>query len=177
MKSKKLPISGFTLIEILISISVIFILLTITFAGYSNLTQKQTLVTSGQTLKNFLRDAQSRIYNSEMDCEICDCSTSSTLALKGWYVDLSTKQIYGECRTKLDSIVSFSAKPFDISSEISITSNLIGDKLFFRYYPPGVDQKATICLSKSNLANSYYAITVNQAGVISDSGGIVATCP
>jgi len=173
---------GFTLIEILVTTVVILILLGISLAGYASFNQRQILISAGQTMKNIIRDAQSRAYNNETDCGVCDCSVSASSNLVGWYVDFTTAQIYGQCKIGIETN-TFSPNPsevgknFGLSTEILVTPYLTPPtQLLFKSYPPSVSQPATICLSKSNLSGFYYKIKVNEAGDISDEG-IIASCP
>lgn len=91
------PHMGFSLIELLVSIGVILILVSISFAGYSKLTIKQNLTSAGLLMKNVIRDAQSRAFNSEIDCSKCSCSPSSGSTFVGWVLNFTTKSIYGLC--------------------------------------------------------------------------------
>ncbi|MBI2616829.1 hypothetical protein HYW55_01690 [Candidatus Gottesmanbacteria bacterium] len=167
------PLAGFTLIELIVSISVIFILVGMTFAGFASLNQRQTLLSSGQTVKNMLRDAQSRAINGEVDCSVCNCSQGSTI-LSGWYADFDSRTIYGKCGT---NVFPTAGQPFGVSVEITIVPHLTPPTvLTFKSYPPGTDQKATICMSQTNLADQYYVIRVGQGGEISDDGRLVASC-
>ncbi len=172
--------SGFTLIEILVAITVILLLISFGFAGYASFNQRQTLISSGQTLKNFIRDAQSRAYNNEIDCTpgICDCTTDSDKNLTGWYVDITNKSIYGKCGNN----PNFFEKPFNLSNNITIEAYLTPVptqpvRILYKNSPPSVSQSAVICLSESNLPNSYYSISINNAGVVTDSEGIIPICP
>lgn len=164
---------GFTLIELIVSMAVIFILIGISFAGYASLNQRQTLVSAGQTMKNVIRDAQSRAYNGEVDCSVCNCSVSQTSNFVGWYVDFGSKTIYGQCGTS-----SFSNRPFGLSDEIVITPYLTPPvKILFKRSSAGVDQAATVCLSDNNLAGNFYPVRISSAGVVSDDSGLKAVCP
>ncbi|MBM3282808.1 prepilin-type N-terminal cleavage/methylation domain-containing protein [Candidatus Gottesmanbacteria bacterium] len=173
---------GFTIIELLVSIAVIFMLMGFVFASYARLNQRQTLLAAGQTMKNILRDAQSRAYTGEMDCNYCDCPLSTLRSLNGWYVDFPNSKIYGECKNKTGlGDVQYSNKPFGLHNEVIITPYITpaaADRvLIFRYNPVGVDKSATICLSTANLSDSYYKIIITQAGEISDTGKLESTCP
>ena len=174
---KKTPnLYGFTFIEVIISIAVIFIIISITFAGYARLNQRQTLISAGQTLKNILRDAQSRAYTGETDCNICDCGVGSTSTSLGWYADFSMKEIRGNCGAGND----FSNKNFGLSNDITIsaTQNSVPvTKILFRSSPLGVDTPVTVCLSLNLLSDNYYKITVGPSGEISDSAGLISACP
>lgn len=164
--------NGFTLIELLISVTAVSILLGISFAGYARLDQRQRLVSTGQTVKNIIRDAQSRAVNGEIDCAVCNCSLAGSSQSTGWYVDFSTRTLYGTCAS-----TTFSSKSFGISSDIAITPHITpATKLLFRNFPPGTDQKATICLSDPNMSNTYYSVSVSTSGEVGDSGGLTGTC-
>lgn len=164
--------SGFTLIEVLISITVISILLGISFAGYARLDQRQRLVSAGQTVKNVIRDAQSRVVNGEINCSVCDCSVGGSSQSTGWYVDFSTRSIYGQC-----GVTTFTEKSFSVSTDIAITAHITpATRLLFRSFPPGAAQKATICLSDPNMSNTYYSIAVSTSGNVGDSGGLTSSC-
>lgn len=168
--------SGFTLIEILIAVTILVILMSLSYAGYSKLNQRQKLVTAGETLKNLLRDAQSRAFNGEVDCSPgkCSCSLGGTKSLIGWYADFTTKEIYGKCQPD----IIFGVKSFGLSDEIVVTANPAGvNPLLFRYNPPSTDNDATICLNLINDSNTYYKLKINRAGSVSDAGDLVVTCP
>lgn len=168
--------SGFTFIEVIISIAVIFIIISITFAGYASLNQRQTLISAGQTLKNILRDAQSRAYTGEIDCGVCDCSVGSSTNSVGWYADFSNKEIRGNCGAGND----FSQKDFGLSNDITInaTYNAVPvTKILFRSHPLGVDTPVIVCLSLNLLSDNYYKITIGSSGEISDSAGLISACP
>ncbi len=165
--------SAFTLIELLVSMAVIFILIGLSFAGYASLNQRQTLISAGQNLKNIIRDAQSRAYNGEVDCTTCNCLVSQPTNFVGWYVDFNSKTFYGQCGSS-----TFGTRSFNLSDEIIITPYLTPPvKLLFRGSPPGASQQATICLSENSLSGNFYPVRVSSAGVVSDDGGLVATCP
>ena len=167
---------GFTLIEILIAVTILAILMSLSFAGYSKLNQRQKLVTAGETLKSLLRDAQSRAFNKEVDCNVCTCSLGGSSSLIGWYADFSAteRKIYGECQGD----IIFGEKSFGLSDEIVIgVVPVNANPLLFRYNPPSTDNDVTICLNLQNDANNYYLIRVNRAGSVSDAGDLVGACP
>jgi len=171
---------GFTTIELLVSITVVFIIMGLTFASYASLNQRQKVVSAGQTMKNTIRDAQSRAFTNEIDCNVCNCDVTTSQSLKGWYVDFARREIYGECASSgAGPIITFSPRPLDVSSEIVITPHVTPvttPRVMFRSSPPSSDKAATICLSQSNLSNSFYVVRITSAGYISDDGGIVSTC-
>src|SRR3990167_8939591 len=89
--------SGFTIIELVVTISVIGILLGLSYSQYANFTQRQKLITAGQTLKNILRDVESRSFNGEVDCSVCNCTDPIQESFGRWYMDLDNRQFYGSC--------------------------------------------------------------------------------
>lgn len=174
---------GFTLIELLVAIAVIFIIIGITYASFASLNQKQQLVSSGQTLKNMIRDAQSRAYTGELDCSVCDCTATATQSLQGWYVNFPQQVIYGECLAKeeqgkpVQPTITFSPQAFNLSSKVTIVPHITPPaSVKFTNYPPAVSQKAAVCLSQENLSSSFYVVRINQVGDIYDDGGLVAAC-
>ena len=169
-RRQKLPLdSGFTIIELLVSISVIGILIGLSYAGYAVFTQRQKLISSGQTLKNILRDIESRSYNGEVDCSVCNCTDPLVNSLDGWFVDLTDKRFYGVCGAN-----SFSDIGLGLSDEIVIASN--NNLIQFAGDPPRITDNIIICLSLAGLPNRYYRIEISRGGDISDSAGLIASC-
>ncbi len=170
----QLPITNaaFTLIELLISVGIITLLLGASFAGFARLNQRQTLISAGQNLKNIIRDAQNRAVNGEFDCTKCDCTGETETGFSGWYVDFTTKSIYGKCTAE-----KFGDKNFGLSSEVVITPYVTpAAQIIFINNPPSASGKATVCVGHSGLADNYYIIRVNESGSVSDDGGLVSSC-
>lgn len=171
--------AGYTLIEILITLTIIVTIMSISLAGYSRLDRRQKLIKDGENLKTALRDTQSRAFNGEVDCSegICDCSLDSSQVLLGWYADFTDNKIYGLCRQD----ISFGEKLFGLSPDITLTTDIALDssnkkRIFFRFSPPNADRQATICLNSSNDTNTFYVIKVNKAGTIYDAGDLQNSC-
>lgn len=167
--------SGFTIIELLISIAVVAVLLSVSFAGYAKLDQRQTLISAGQNLKNIIRDAQSRVFNNEIDCNSCTCSSSGSSSFNGWTVDFDQRNIYGSCGV---TPTIFNKLPFSISPDVIITPYMSPPpNLLFKNNPPSVNSAATICLSYKNLDSTYYIVRVKETGAVSDEGSLLNACP
>jgi prepilin-type N-terminal cleavage/methylation domain-containing protein len=169
------PNRGFTLIELLIVIAVIFIIIGIIFSNYARFNQRQQLIGAGQTLENNLRDTQSRAYNGEMDCGVCDCD-STTTSLSGWYADFTAGNIYGVCKAPDGAYPTFSPQSLGLAANITVVPDP-ASRILFRYYPPGIDRSTTLCVSQAGFADNYYKISVYSSGDITDEGGLVGTCP
>lgn len=164
---------GFTLIEILVVIAVILIILAFSYAGYATLNQRQRLISAGQNMKNILRDAQSRAYNSEVDCTVCDCSVSSPQILAGWYVDFTNNIYYGKCG--LDT--KFNQMSFNLPSDISIVTNPATiNQLYFLHNPPSASDDVIVCLYRNSQEGIYYVIKVSKSGDIADKGTFQSLC-
>jgi Tfp pilus assembly protein FimT len=167
--------SGITLIEILISLAIIFTLMGLSFAGYAGLNQRQTLVTSGQKLKSILRDVQSRAFTYETDCSIsaCNCTNDKNQSLKGWIVDFNDMKFFGECNNGK----TFSSQDFSLHEDVAITPIIDPPlKILFKPNPAGADKTALLCLESKNLTGKYFVVTVNTAGMVSDCGSIQNSC-
>jgi prepilin-type N-terminal cleavage/methylation domain-containing protein len=163
---------GFTIIELLISITVLCLLVTLSYANYAKTNQRQTLVAAGQNIKNILRDAQSRSFSGEVDCSVCGCGSVNFQPLNGWYVDFDTKEFYGECSNS-----QFSNHSYTINSDVTLTSYLSSPgPVLFRHDPPGTDKEGLLCLKYKDLDDSFFSIKISASGEVSDNG-LVSTCP
>jgi len=113
--------NGFTIIEILVTIAIILILVGGSYTGYATIADRQKLVTAGQNMKNILRDVQSRAYNREIDCTVCDCSLDAQDISHGWVVDFSNKVFYGNCYYTPPDPTPYTETAFNLGSDISLT--------------------------------------------------------
>ena len=163
--------TGFTIIELVVTISVIGILLGMSYSQYATFTQRQKLITAGQTLKNILRDVESRSFNGEIDCSVCNCTDPNKESFVRWYMDLDNniRQFYGSCGSNTFGVTNLGIVP-----EIFISSNFT--LIEFYAAPPSVNEDINICLSLNGLENKYYRIELHKSGEISDSGGVIPVC-
>jgi len=84
---------AFTLIELLIAISIMAILFTIGIAKYNDFNRRQILSQATLELKSNLRLIQDKALSGEKD-------SSCISALEGWYISFPTDhsyKIYGQC--------------------------------------------------------------------------------
>jgi prepilin-type N-terminal cleavage/methylation domain-containing protein len=182
--SKKAESSGFTLIEIIASVTIILLFFGLSIAGISGLQKRQALLTSGQNLKNALRDTQSRANNSEYDPVICEGGVKTDLSRNAWYFDLDSRKMYGVCRGKSSIPVpypTYNLQEFKIDSKITIvpitTPAVTPPVISFFNNPPRTDTKGVICLNSADVTDMYYVIYITNSGSISDEGGLVTVCP
>lgn len=161
--------SGFTLIELIIALSIIGLLSTLGLAYYQDFNRRQIVVQVAKDLKNNLRLAQSKALTGEKDCAIGICggttlgcgNDGAEKTLVGWFVDFSTKQIYGKCDNTLFWPTSFAER---IPSNVSI--NTI-NPIQFNPLTGGVNiqNEQTICISGFE---KYYRLKITPSGEIKD---------
>lgn len=125
--------TGFTLIEILVAVSIIGILTTIGISSYSNFNEKRKVRRAAEELKIYIRLAASKAINNEKDTRAGYCDSDDKV-LSGWFVDLANKKIYGMCgnTTECDYLdvdgTEFGEKSFNKGEDISPSST-------FCFYP------------------------------------------
>lgn len=164
---------GFTLIELVVSLGVVVLLMGVTLASFARLQQRQSLTNAGASLKNVMRDSQSRSFTGEIDCSVCNCDAPVGQLFSGWYVDISKSEFYGDCSGN-----EYSNRSYSLPAEIIVTPYITPPtRILFKSNPPGVDQAAIICLSHPNLTGQYYSIIIEPGGEITGSDGLVSSCP
>ena len=166
MKTKPSLINlGLTLIEILVVTTILIMLIGGSIAGYGSFNQKQRLISSGLTLKNTLRSAQSKAFTGETPC-------STPIPLIGWNVDLDNRSVYATCGYTTPSpgpTVKFTLQP---NITIAATPSI---PIVFSNFPQRVNIEETICLNNTQLNNRYYQLGIQTSGNIKDTG-LVDVC-
>lgn len=159
--SMRLPgkTSGFTLIELIVAVSIIGILFSIGVAKYGEFNRSQIVEQAALDLKNNLRLAQNRAFIGEKDSSPTACGT--TKYLDGWYVsfDSGSYDIYGRCgedTTFFSTTIPLSSKKVTISSPLPPT-------IRFKPLGNGVENAGTITLSGSGGSRT---VTVTATGEI-----------
>lgn len=164
--------TGFTIIELLVSVTILGILIGFSIAGYSKLNQRQHLIAIGQDIKIILRDAQSRALAGDSDCSICDCTSTAAQTEKGWYVNFSELTFYGMCGAS-----RFSSRSFTLPADILITPYVT--PVTHVYFPGNASQNSpvgTICVGSSSLPDNYYRIDLKDSGDIVDTTSLLPVC-
>jgi len=144
------PKLGFTLIEVLIVMTIIGIIFGLGMAQYSKFNRSQIVVQAAQELKNNLRFAQNKAIAGEKDCSSAECGGADGICgtndvgektLEGWRVNYSSGQnyqIYGSCDGE-----TFRDRSIDLPSGVSPTPFSI----LFKPLGRGVVGATTITLS------------------------------
>lgn len=168
--------SGFTLIELTVSILIVFILTSIGIASYNNFSRDQTIKQTAADLKNNLRMAQNKALNGEKICSPDVCGGSNNICdgeddektLIGWEVSIGTNNysIYGICGDKI-----FGKETFNLAKDVSTKNAPLTVR--FKSLIGGVESPINICLSGFN---RFYKISVTLSGEIIDYG-LVKDCP
>lgn len=186
LSSKSLVLSpkllGFTLIELIVTTTIIIILTTIGISSYNNMNETQTLRDAASDLKNNLRMTQNKVAAGEKICgsgvnacgganETCG-DEDAEIPLSGWRIEFNVNsyRIYGICGSN-----EFNSKTYSVlgNPKVTISYPLATETLTFKAFPTTVVNAGNICLSGFN---KYYKITVSKSGEINDNG-IVSSCP
>lgn len=175
-------IKGFSFVEILVVTGVISMLVAVSIAGYKQFNERQKVIAGGQTVKNIIRDVQSRAYTGEVDCTVCGCTPGSpgydpaSSYLSGWRIDFRNETVVGVC----NNAATFSQKTFDnysLSPEMNLTQpGAVPTGAMFKSFPATVVATTSVCVSSAGLPGLYYNVGIHAGGTITDSGGLVASC-
>lgn len=162
-------VKGFTLIEILVAITVIGILSGVGIASYQNYNRRQILSQTAQDLANTLRFAQDKALSGEKDCASAYCGGGDGACdgindknLRGWYVVISQNQyeIYGYCGD-----IKFSSKTTDLSAR-KITLSPFPNEFLFKPLGSGVSNTGGWTVTLRNVSNNTVVVSVTVTGEI-----------
>jgi len=160
------PKSGFTLVEVLIVMTIIGIIFGLGIAQYSKFNRSQMVVQAAQGLKNNFRFAQDKAMAGEKDCSSTECGGADGVCgtndigektLEGWRVSYSSGrsyQIYGSCDGE-----TFGNRSIDLPPGVSLPPFSI----LFKPLGRGVAGATTITLSGFGEARK---VSVSEIGEI-----------
>ena len=149
---------GFTLIEILVVISITGFLVVMGIASYNEFNRRQILDQAAKNVLNDLRFAQSKASMGNKGKEdASECVSSDTLV--GWKFEILSDtqyRIYGVCGSK----PIFGTKTVNLPSSLIIS----GSTILFKPLNLGIDQDITITItgySNTKRINVLKAGTIN----------------
>ena len=147
--------AGFTLLELLITISIITLLFTIGIASYQNFNRTQIVNQTVKELKENLRLVQSKALSGEKT-SACGANT-----LIGWQINFTDSNTY-----KIQVLCS--ATPSDVKT-IDLTGDLVKtagpNTVLFRVLARGVDGSGEIII-KGFGSTKVASVTVSNTGEI-----------
>jgi prepilin-type N-terminal cleavage/methylation domain-containing protein len=174
--------SGFTLIEILASITIIGILFTIGIVSYTNFNRKQMVVQNAKNIVNVLRQVQSNAISGVKDTSACGSAALGSKILDAWYFEaLTTKSYsaYGKCTLgAVTSTFGTQTVIFPATSQITYFLTGVGSSIPpIKFYPVvgGTSGNYIICVKGFGDSSYDYKISVNNMGEINE-GGFVVNC-
>lgn len=153
-------LSGFTLVELMVVVAIVSMLSVVGIVSYNSFSNKQQIVQAGRTMKEVLRDAQSRAFTGEY----AGCPTPPN-TLKGWQVDFSNSSMAAVCTIP----VAQPTVKYDLRAIVTVTAP---NPLIFTSFPKGTNNPSTIsvCLTQPEITPPYYKINVDPNGNINDIG-------
>lgn len=156
-------VQAFTLIEILVVISIAGFLVTMGIASYVDFNRRQVLDQTAKTIANDLRLAQSKAGAGDKGTGVCPGS------LAGWFfkvVNATSYSIYGNCG------VDFSVKTVNLPANLSFVPSLVGKTILFKPLSYGATlgadptlQTMTITIQNDKIAKTKL-IDVTAGGTI-----------
>lgn len=144
--------SGFTVVELLIILSLIALLFTLGVAQYNRFNRSQNLTKAKDELISNLRLAQGKAMAGEKP-EVC-METLSGHKLK--FIDNSHYKIVAVCVEEVDIKT-------DITLPTGVTKQAGSDEIFFRVLSQGIESDISLILSGFGETKT---ITINTAGEI-----------
>lgn len=163
---------GFTLIEILVVISIASFLVTLGISSYMDFNRRQVLDQVAKNIVNDLRDLQSKASSGDKG----PANTCSN-ALKGWYfkiIDSAHYSLYGNCGS------DFSLKTVNLPANINIVSPVAGTTVLFKPLNLGIDQNISIIVQYASDSTRQQSINLTTGGTIqttSTSGVVPVNTP
>lgn len=159
-----MPKNGLTLIELLVTITIIGVLTGFGLASYNSFNKRQVVKGAALNFKNDLRQAQNKALAGEKDC--------LSGSLDGWYVAFTANNysFYGHCGGTGGS--NFNQTTVNLPDSVSF-SPVPSSPILFKVLGQGVNAGQTICLVGFN---QKYKISVTVSGEIQD-GGFISVCP
>ncbi len=165
VKSQK---SGYTLVELLVVVSIMGILMTAGISSYRKFSQKQILATAVRELKSNLRLASTNAsvgYKGERcPCGLGGdgaCGTVDDPTISGWGATFAADQysVYGKCTTG----AAFASKVTKLPESVAI--NPLPPTILFKVLQQGTDRAGDVVISLKGFGETP-SVTVTTGGEI-----------
>lgn len=154
--------SGYTLIEVLVSLTVIGLLFGFGFASFRDFSRRQQLVSVARTVKGELRLIQSKASAGEKSDD-AKCNGTNTLSSYGFQIiDTSSYKIVENC---LGGSVDIKTESLPDGISIASTQNTIFFKVLGQGTNVSLGSDAVITFSQTGTGNST-SVTVTAGGEI-----------
>ena len=152
---------GFTLIEFTIAITIGMMLIGTGLVSYGDFNKRQTVKTSAQELKNFLRNIQSKALQGEKPIGVV-CTI-----LNGYQITISQASVDAHANC---SNGNGPTESLDAPSNVAFSATQ--GSFMFKVLGEGVNEQSFI--NVSGFSSTYqYQLVVNPGGEVQDNGFIV----
>lgn len=155
-------VRAFTLIEILVSVTILLVLFGGAIAGYSGFGQRQKVKQGGENVKNFIRTVQGRAYTGKK--VVC---VTPGYSLYGWQVNVSDKTYQEVCTNALGTPIPMGAVGSIVISP-AVTISATNTDILFRTLPQGVDISSSYSFCVTD-GTTEFEIIIDPSGNISDT--------
>lgn len=151
--------TGYTLIELMVVISIIALLAGLGVAAYSNFNQTQTLKAAANDLKNNLRLAQNKALSQEKP-SACSCYTGYQAT-----IGATSYTIQAFCKTEIEDYACGPVETFTAPNGVSLAATLPAGESSIRFWiMKGGATPATITVS--GFGKTPITVTVTKTGEI-----------
>lgn len=164
MKNVKWKIQAFTLIELLIILTITAFLFTIGFAQYRSFARRQVLTNAHEKLKSDLNLARQLALSGEK----INCTSGTTL--EGYKITVTNTTRYtinAQCRDLNNSITSPRANEVEENLPSGITLTYTTGNILFKVIGQGTDLSSSAILTLSQSGNQLTkTVTITKEGLI-----------
>ncbi len=147
---------GFTLIELMVAVTILVLLFGSGIASYLNFNDNQTVITTGQQVQLMLRTAQKK---ARVGDKPTGCTTLQGYRLTGSTVPYAVIQLDAVCGSGL--LVNVDS--FTMPNKVTLSQSIA---ITFKVLTGGTDQPGTVIVAGNN--GTTYTFTVGSGGDISE---------
>ena len=131
--------AGYTLIELMIVVTLIGLAVGLITTSYLNFERRQRVKNTALEIKNNIRLAQNNAHSGYKGFETDKCDTDEEEILVGWYAnlnkDLQSYFVAGDCKDKAGVEREFGKQTFRLPQDVSISEMDPGDQVNVLYRP------------------------------------------